>query len=48
MVWTGCIWVSMGVSGNQLAVSRSGYGCDGMGIMYLDQDMGVSEWAGCI
>jgi hypothetical protein len=27
---------------NEQAVSRSGYGCEGMGCMYLGQDMSVS------
>jgi hypothetical protein len=27
-----------------LALSRSGYGCEGMVLMYLGQDRGVSVW----
>jgi hypothetical protein len=48
MVWTGCIWVSMEMSRNEQAVSKSGLVCEGMGRMYIGQDMGVSVWAGCI
>jgi hypothetical protein len=29
-------------------VSRSGYGCECMGSLYLGQDSGMMIWAGCI
>jgi hypothetical protein len=38
----------MGVSRYGLAVSRSGYGCECMDWLYVDQDRGVSVWNGCI
>jgi hypothetical protein len=38
----------MGVRGYGLAVSRSGYGCECMGWLYLDQDRGVSVLNGFI
>jgi hypothetical protein len=31
-----------------LAVSGSVWGCEGMSRVYLGQDRGVREWAGCI
>jgi hypothetical protein len=47
-VWAGCIWVSMEVLGNGHAVSRSGYVCEGMGLLYIGQDRRMSIWADCI
>jgi hypothetical protein len=38
----------MRVSIYGLAVSRSGWGYEDMGWVYLGQDMGVSVWAGCV
>jgi hypothetical protein len=47
-IWVGCIWVRIGVLGYGLAVSRSGYGCEYMGLLFLCVDKGVSIRAGGI
>jgi hypothetical protein len=47
-VRTGTILFRIGVCVYQLPVSCSRYDCECMGWLYLGQDMGVSEWAGCI
>jgi hypothetical protein len=42
-------WLYLGQDGCvKLALFRSGFCYEDIGLLYLGQDMGVSVWAGCI
>jgi hypothetical protein len=47
-IWVGCIRVRIWVRGYELAVSRSGYGCEYMGLLNLGVDRGVRIRAGVV